>query len=136
MAATAEQIIRLRRMAGEENSNDYSDALLAGFIERYPLVDALGNDPWEVDTTTDPVSVTTNDEWSATYDLNAAAADVWSEKAGGLAGNFDFSAGGQTFNRSQAYEMYMKQSRYYRARRAVKTIRQQPVPKMETEDGV
>ena len=46
MSATAEQIARLRRMVDEGSDQNYTDDDLATYIERYPLVDALGNDPW------------------------------------------------------------------------------------------
>lgn len=135
MTATAEQVSRLRRMVAESTTATYTDADLRGYIERYPLVDGLGNEPTEPSETY-PVTLIENDDWTATYDLNAAAADVWSEKAAGLASEFDFQAGGQSFQRSQAYAAYMRQAQYYRARRAAGTIRLQMVPKPEsaTED--
>lgn len=133
MAATAEQIARLRRMAGESNPTTYSDSDIAAYIERYPILDALGNDPW-VESETTPTTLIANPDWTATYDLNAAAADLWAEKAAGLAARYDFSTQGQSFSRSQGYEMAQKQSRYYRSRRAVGTIAMRPEPKPDLDE--
>lgn len=132
MSATAEQVKRLRRMVAESTTTTYTDADLRGYIERYPLVDGLGNEPTEP-SETDPVTLVENDDWTATYDLNAAAADVWSEKAAALASEFDFQAGSQTFQRSQAHAQYMRQAGYYRARRSANTIRLQTIPKPELD---
>lgn len=134
MAATAEQVERLRRMVNESTETVYSDGDLWEYVERYPLLDALGREPF-VESETDPDTLEVNADWTPTYDLNAAAADIWAEKAAALATEFDFSAGGQSFQRSQAYQMCMQQSRYYRARRALKTVRAWPSPRpSEDED--
>lgn len=110
MSATAAMIARVRRMVNEPDDTTYDDDAIAEFIEAYPLLDSDGNEPDEED-------------WEATYDLNAAAADIWAEKAAVLAGDFDFSADGGNYSRSQAYEHAMQMSRYYRARRAICTIK-------------
>ncbi len=67
-----------------------------------------------------------NPDWTATYDLHAAAADIWEEKAAILSADYDFTADGATLARSQAYEQAMKQARYHRSRRSPKTITQIP----------
>ena len=138
MAATAAQAAQLRRMTNEVDDSAYSDTAIKTFIEKYPLIDGLGNDVYlgPADDGYEYDELVVNPDWIATYDLNAAAADVWAEKAAKLAGNFDFSAGGQTFNRSQAYNMFMQQSRYYRSRRATTTVKQMPFPKYNYEDDL
>lgn len=128
MTATAEQIAELRRKVGEPTYDTYSDALLAEYIERYPLVDSAGEAPY-VD---DDGELEDNEYWMATYDLNAAAATIWSEKAASLAGAYDFSADGASYHRSQAYEQAQKMSRYYSARRSIKTVTLRPEPKLST----
>lgn len=110
MSATTAQVARLRRMVAEPTTDTYSDVDIAAYIEAYPLLDAEGNDPDETD-------------WTATYDLHAAAADVWEEKAAAFAAGFDFTADGGSFTRSQQYEQCLKQARYHRARRRMKTGR-------------
>lgn len=106
MALTAAELARLRRMVAEPtDANGYTDSVLTAAAERCPLPDADGYDPDHAD-------------WVATYDLAGAAADVWTEKAAGLAGSFDFSADGGSFTRSQAYGQAQQQATYWRSRRA------------------
>ena len=87
----------------------------------------MGHPPF-IRSTTASFTLIPNIWWIATYDLNAAAADVWDEKAGTLAANFDFSADGSNFSRSQAYEQALKQAGRYRARRSKTTITMRPDP--------
>ena len=115
--ASAADIQAVRRMTGV-TVEEYLDSELASIIERYPLPDNNGKFPEE-------------EGWTPRYDLNAAAADVWAEKAAGLAGQYDFDADGASFKRSQAYKQAMKQARYYRSRRALHTVKSQAYPKLE-----
>jgi hypothetical protein len=134
MSATDEQIARLRRMVNELLDTTYSNTDLAATIERYPLVDALGNDPL-VKAGTYPETLIENDDWTATYDLNSAAADIWQEKAAPLGGDYDFSADGASYSRSQAHQQAMQMARYYRARRSPNVIMLRPEPWVpESED--
>ena len=114
-------------MVGEVNSSTYSDAVLTEYIERAPLIDSLGRDPYVVSATTPPVMIA-NVDWVATYDLNAVASEIWSEKAGALAAQFDFSEDGQSFSRRQKYENAEKQARIYRAKRSAQAISLYPYP--------
>jgi hypothetical protein len=129
MPATADQVMRLRRMTGEMTSNAYSDAQLKGYIESYPLVDVNGRqyylEPQYVTGAlpNTKVNVMLNPVWIPTFDLNSAAADIWQEKATAYTGDFDFSADGGSFSRSQVYEHAMQQARYYRGRRAPGCVR-------------
>lgn len=125
MTATAAQIAQVRRMANEPtDANGYTDALIQGYIEAYPLVDENGETPRVPDEQTGDMEE--NPDWTATYDLHAAAADVWDEKAAVYAGDYDFTADGATLNRSQAYQQMMNSARYHRSRRSPKTIEQYP----------
>lgn len=110
MAATAADIASLRRMVADTGTpSEYSDDDLRACIERYPLPDAAGRQPGVAG-------------WVATYDLHAAAADIWQQKAGALAGCYDFDADGARFARSQAYEHALTMARHYRARRAARAV--------------
>jgi hypothetical protein len=129
VSATAEQIARLRRMVNEPTITTYTDAILAASIERYPCMDERGQMPYSWTSATPPVR-DPNESWMETYDLAAAAAEIWSEKAGVLAQDFDTSADGASLSRSQAYEQAMKQSRYYGSRRRASTITLYPSPRM------
>jgi len=97
-------------MAAEPDStNGYTDSVLTETIERYPVRDSDGLAP-------------DDDDWTDTYDLNAAAADVWTEKAAALAVRFDFTADGSTFHRSQAVIQARAMAIHYRARRYAKAV--------------
>ena len=135
MAATAAMAERLRRMVDEPTTTTYSDDLIDDYIEKYPLIDALGTDPQEVDFTTEPPTISEKDNWIPTYDLHAAAADIWEEKAATIAENFDFSADGGSFKRDQKYEHYMKQSRFHSSKRSAKTIKLWVEPKVILEEA-
>lgn len=118
MSATADQIKKVRRMTNERTEKNYSDEDIQAVIEMHPLVDASGFSPDQ-------------DNWTATYDLNAAAADIWEEKAGARSENFDYSADGASYSHSQTYEMAMKQARYYRSKRSPATIEMETTPKKD-----
>lgn len=124
---TVAQLASIRRMVAESTTATYSDALLTSYIERYPHMDEYG----ELPTDDDGVA---NTDWTATYDLNAAAADIWEEKAGAVSAKFDFAADGGNFSMSQQFEQYMKQARYYRSRRLPSTARLVKHPKEYTAD--
>ena len=128
MSATAAQIARVRRMTNEPDTTAYSDADIQGYIEAHKLVDENGNSP-RIPNPLDQDEMIANTEWVDTYDLNAAAADIWEEKAGVLSADYDFSADGGSYTRSQAYEQAMKQARAFRSRRSPGAIIQQPSPK-------
>ncbi len=110
MTAAAEDITQVRRMAAETTLANYSDSDIAAVIERYAVIDSEGYFP-------------DDDDWAETYDLNAAAADLWAEKAAAVAANFDFSADGASFSRSQEFDMATRMSAFYRSRRKMKAVR-------------
>ena len=130
MSATAAMISKLRRMVDEPTDTTYDDSSLSDYIEDYPLIDQLGNDPFEVDYTTTPPTISEIDHWIPTYDLHAAAVDIWVEKAAAVAEKYDFSADGGNYKQSQKYENYMKNARWHASRRAAKsaTIEISPRP--------
>ena len=47
------------------------------------------------------------------YDLNAAAADVWTQKSGAAATMYDFSTDNHSLKRSQYYDHCIKQAAYF-----------------------
>ena len=117
---TAAQIAQLRRMVAEPATTTYSDALLTTIIEGYACLDANGRMPIYWSSTLPPVA-TLNPNWVATYDLNAAAAQIWEEKAAVPAADYDMNVDGGNYTRSQVYEQAMKQARHYLARRKAST---------------
>lgn len=132
MTATAEQIAKVRRMTGELTTATYSEVAIQEYIESYPLEDARGEGPLIEGPNQ---SLIENPDWTPTYDLNAAAGDIWAEKAAILAADFDFDADGGSYSRSQAYEQAMKQCRFYRSRRSPGTITLRPEPLMQGWEG-
>ena len=123
MTATAAMITRVRAMVAEPLDTTYDDAAITVFIETYPLLDENGTNPTYLDYTTEPPTPTEDDNWIDTYDLNAAAADIWEEKAAAVANYTDFSDAGASYNCSQVVAQYMKQARHYRSRRSMSTAR-------------
>jgi len=121
MAATAAQIAKLRRMINEPAFDPYTDDVLTTYIESYPVMDERGEVPYTWDTSTEPPTQDDNDNWVDTYDLHAAAADIWEEKASVVSADFDFSADGGKYTRSQVYEQYMANARMHKSRRCVRT---------------
>ena len=108
----------------------YSDDELTLYFNRWKLMDALGRDPYVVSATTPPTMIA-NPDWAGdenSYDANAVAAEIWSEKAGALADKFDFSEDGQSFSRRQKYENAERQARIFRAKRSAQAIKLYPYP--------
>lgn len=58
-----------------------------------------------------------DENWTGTYDLNAAASEGWRWKAAKVAGNFGFSSDGQTFNREQVHRACLAMAASYGKRR-------------------
>ncbi len=61
--------------------------------------------------------------WSGySYDLDAAAADIWRIKASRVAGLVDFSTDGHSIKRSQQARAYLDMANYYQNRSATESI--------------
>lgn len=120
MGATPEQITRLRRMVNEPDETTYNEADIAAYIESNPALDDNGNGP-------------SDEDWTETYDLHAAAADIWEEKAAATSELFDFQADGGSFTRSQKHQQHMQQARYHRSRRRAGSIKLVMSPRLELE---
>jgi hypothetical protein len=105
MAASANDIavVRLGITVPEEKAEAFTDDLLRGFIEAHPVKDSKRLKPTDVG-------------WVATYDLNAATADLWDLIAASLAALYDFSADGATFSRSQLMANARSMARSFRSR--------------------
>lgn len=124
MTATAQMIADVRGMTGEPTTTTYSDTAIRRFIERYPATDERGVEPYYYDTMTSPPTQVAVTSWYPTYDLHAAAADIWEEKAAATADQFDYPIQEPSpgiFRHSQQSESFMKQARYHRSRRRVTT---------------
>lgn len=128
MTVSADLLAQLRRMVAEPTAVNYTDAALSAYVEKYPVIDEHDRDP-------------KNPRWEPTYDLHAAAQDVWEEKAAAISGHVDFSADGGSYQQSQAYQAAMGQARYHGARRKpsskkmVRAQREHPLPGWEGFDS-
>lgn len=96
-------VAQLRVLVVEPTSALFSDAQLADFIAQAWYWDSASRDP-------------SHESWIATFDLNAAAAEVWQVKAGNYAADYDFAADGGRYDRSQRHAHAMQQARHYRVR--------------------
>lgn len=89
---------------------------------------AIGTADYSVDYALGVVTFTADQAGSArylqarSYNLNAAAADVWRMKAGHAASKFDFSTDGHTINRSQMQKMAMDMVRFYEEQGGAETV--------------
>lgn len=112
---------RLRRMISEPDAGTYTDAELKEWIEQSATRDKFGVDP-------------SKDNWTPTYDIYRVASDIWGEKASAVSDEFDFSADGGSYTRSQKYDHALKQSAYYasRAMAGSKLVRQHPPERVRT----
>lgn len=109
MTVSNADIARLRRMTNELTTTTYSDELLGFYLAAWPLVDKNG-----VSQEDD------NSAWIEAYDLHAAAADIWEEKAATLSEKHDFQADGASFSSNQMYENAKKQAELHRAEQKAK----------------
>jgi hypothetical protein len=109
-------------MVAEPTTTTYSDAALTAYIEAYPLLDERGEAPYTWDASTAIPTQVVNPAWVPTYDLHAAAGDIWEEKAGAVTGEVDFSADGASVSRSQGFDQCVRQAAMHRSRRAPRTM--------------
>lgn len=125
MTVTPENIAELRRKINEPDETTYDDTLLETIIEKYPMIDERGIEPyyWTISGVGVPEK-TANTAWIATYDLNAAAAEVWQDKAALYAGRFDFKADGGDFAQSQEFVHAKSMAAFFGGRISSRTIKQ------------
>lgn len=121
MTDSAQNVAKLRRMTNEPNNTTYSDDEITAYIEACPVTDENGESP-RVPSTTTPGEMMVNPDWTPTYDLHAAAAMIWEEKAAIVSGNVNFEADGASYSDSQTFEQAMKMVRFHMSRRNPKTI--------------
>lgn len=116
-------IDQLRRLTAEPSQDTYTDDLLAAVLQRHPLPDANNYAP-------------TDALWAGAWDANAAAGDVWEEKAAALAADFDFSADGGDYKRSQAHANMLQMARTFRSRRQTSALVLVATPKPDRWDAI
>jgi hypothetical protein len=109
MSVTAAQILRVRSLANVTLAQ-YSDAAITAIIEEYEKMDTSGYFPDE-------------DDYTATYDLYRAAADVAELEAAKVAMQYDTTVDGAKLDRSQIAEGLYTLAARLRARGAAKGCR-------------
>ena len=109
MAVTATQITRVRVLAGV-TITAYSDAAVTLAISEYPKIDSVGLDPSDAD-------------WTESYDLYRAAADIVDQRAAGVAEQYDQNSDGANLSRSQKFAQLTKLASRLRARGAPRIAR-------------
>ena len=87
MAVSAADIARTRALSAAPVA-DYSDAAISAIIALYPKYDSTGLAP-------------DDEDWTETYDLYRAAADIADQRAAAVATLYDVSADGAGLSRSQ-----------------------------------
>jgi hypothetical protein len=115
-------------MVAEPTTATYSDDALETVIESHPVPDLRGVAPWQWDYSTAPPTQEANEQWIPTYDLNAAAAVIWDEKAASAAQDYSYSADGGSFSRNQVFDQFSRMASKYRSRsvpRGIEFIRTQ-----------
>ena len=78
----------LKSMTAASTRPVLSDAVVEALLDTYASVDSNGLAP-------------TDDGWTGTWYLNAAAAEGWRRKAGLVAGDYTFMADGAQFSKGQ-----------------------------------
>jgi hypothetical protein len=84
------------------------DVLGSNYGTVYTADYASGVVTWNTDTLGSSVYLT-----GRSYDLNAAASDVWRHKAVNIAKAYDFSTDNHRLNRSQMFKQFMEMSAFY-----------------------
>jgi hypothetical protein len=123
MPVTAAQLEQFRRMVAEPTAATYTDDVLESYIEARPVMDARGV-PWEDwNYSATPPTLGINPNWLPTYDMNAAAADIWDEKAANAASCISFSADGASYSLAEKIANYSKMASKYRSRARIGSVK-------------
>jgi hypothetical protein len=129
---------RLRKMVAEADEATYSNGDLEERIKACKLPDRRGENPdylrvWPLNS---QPRYATNPDWIGTYDLHAAAAEIWAEKAAAIAAcSFDFRTDAGSYDKSQKYDNYIRMANWHKARRMIKPIRMTPENRIEDREG-
>ena len=89
------------------------------FYLQYSGGTAVGTSLYSVDYTRGVINFTNDTRGTAfyvtarTYDINAAAADIWRKKASNVANQVDWSSDNHSIKGNQVYSSYMKQAEYF-----------------------
>lgn len=110
-------------MVNEPTATTYSDYDLSQYIEARSVRDARGVDSVDWDYTTLPPTQTISPDWIPTYDINAAAADIWDEKASAVADCISFSADGASYSVNEKVANYNRMAAKYRSKSRIRSAK-------------
>jgi len=108
----ADAVDRVKVLSSYDGFPEVVTALVEAFVDDAARPDSEGRLP-------------SDEDWSPTFDLNAAVATVFETKAALVANRYDTATDGQTLNRSQLVAHFTALGRMYRNRIA-STLRKQP----------
>lgn len=80
-------VARVKMLGATAERPAITDDEVGLIVDQYALVDLNGNAPSATD-------------WTPTYDVNGAVAEVWRVKAGRVAGDYSFSADGASYSKA------------------------------------
>ena len=112
-------IARLRRMVDEPDSTTYTVADLVCYLMRHAKKDIHGEMPMQAASAG---GVELNDDWVTSFDLNAAAGDIWEEKAAVEAAGTDFVSGRSRHMLSQKHKNMMARARRFWSLRTARSF--------------
>lgn len=118
----AEALERITRMVAATYEPTLDVTELADLVDLARRPDADGNLP---DAT----------GWVPTWDLNYAAAEGWSWKAGKAAADFDYSDDAGSYSRSSVYDAAVEREKHYRSRAIGSLPMSKNEPHLETPVG-
>lgn len=126
-------IATLRGMIKEPSTTPYTDDALWLRVLATARMDQFGVEPYDwLQRPAAPPLQRWEPSWFPTYDLNAVAGAIWSEKAAQIADEYDYTTDGDSFSVSKAHEQAMKMARFYNSRRKP-TVRQVAPPKQRSQ---
>lgn len=96
-------LVRVKAKAAPAQAPAVDDATVEAFLDSCGLTDALGRTPGEAG-------------WDGPWDENLAIAEVWGTKASLVAGSFNFSADGSSFNKGDLLAKFQALEAQYRGR--------------------
>jgi len=109
MAIAVVDITRVRALAGITVA-DFNDAAVTLAVEAYPKIDSVGLDP-------------TDEDWTETYDLYRAAADIVDQRSAAVVDQYDQNSDGASLARSQKFSQLTRLASRLRARAAPRIAR-------------
>lgn len=120
--------VQYREYRSQHINLEQTDGGTATFFVEDTTGANVGMASWSADYRTGVITFTADTHGTVyyltgrSYDLNAAAADVWRMKAANVAKYYDFSTDNHSLSRSQMHRQFLQQAQYYSSLAPAKTI--------------